>query len=439
MRNRPSAFLFRLAFVGTIGLPVSLNWALADETARDGRGKPIPRSRPEMKQALERLKQAQPRLPLSPPSEQQRAAAGDRPLVNNGMARSQYLPPTWQTRRFDPDPAMTLDPVFKTRIFWIVSRSNNCHYCLGHQEHKLATAGQTDDQIAELDTNWADCPENERVAFALARKMTLESYAVIDADIDALRPFYTPAQIVELVYTIASYNSTNRWTDSLGLPQDYQMRGHAISFDTPTSARYQHAVEPMLPDQLPTPPPLESREEVNKQLARCRQRHPRVTLPDDSAVRQAVAAELGNEAVRQWMRPLALFPNTATSQLRFLKAIESDGQLSKPLKARLFWVAARHNRAWYALGQAERWLESLGESTDDLYTFEESPEAFSAAEQAALKFAARLTNQPQSIVDEDIAALRANYPDTEVAQIVNVVCVANMFDRLTETLALPLD
>jgi hypothetical protein len=26
------------------------------------------------------------------------------------------------------DPAMTLDPTFKTMLFWIVSRVNNCRY-----------------------------------------------------------------------------------------------------------------------------------------------------------------------------------------------------------------------------------------------------------------------------------------------------------------------
>src|SRR5690242_5282540 len=49
--------------------------------------KAIPPFRPEMKSALEALKQRQPRLPLPPPEQQ-----GN---VNNGRMRARYLPETW--------------------------------------------------------------------------------------------------------------------------------------------------------------------------------------------------------------------------------------------------------------------------------------------------------------------------------------------------------
>ena len=39
-------------------------------------------------------------------------------------------PPALTSGEFsrDPDPSMTLDYAFKTMLFWIVSRVNNCHY-----------------------------------------------------------------------------------------------------------------------------------------------------------------------------------------------------------------------------------------------------------------------------------------------------------------------
>ena len=42
-----------------------------------------------------------------------------------------YLPKELQTTRSftrDADPNMTLSYAFKTELFWIVSRANNCHY-----------------------------------------------------------------------------------------------------------------------------------------------------------------------------------------------------------------------------------------------------------------------------------------------------------------------
>ena len=92
------------------------------------RANTIPATRPAVKRALEALKQRQPRLPLPPPTEEERQAAGDRPLVNNGRMAAIYLPASWRQAKWARDPAMTLDYAFTTECFWIVSRANNCHY-----------------------------------------------------------------------------------------------------------------------------------------------------------------------------------------------------------------------------------------------------------------------------------------------------------------------
>lgn len=104
-----------------VGLPVR-----ADELAP----RPVPVTRPEFKEALEALKYAAPRLPLPPPTPDERGRAGGRPVVNNGRMRQLYLPAELHGGDFvrEPDPALTLDPTFKTLLFWIVSRVNNCHY-----------------------------------------------------------------------------------------------------------------------------------------------------------------------------------------------------------------------------------------------------------------------------------------------------------------------
>ena len=86
---------------------------------------------------------------------------------------------------------MTLDYAFKTQLFWIVSRTNNCQYCLGHQESKLLGAGMTEDQIAALDSDWSQFGPKEQAAYALARRITLEPHLLSDADIDAVRAHYT--------------------------------------------------------------------------------------------------------------------------------------------------------------------------------------------------------------------------------------------------------
>ena len=65
----------------------------------------------------------------------------------------------------------------------------------------------------------------------------------------------------------------------------------------------------------------------------------------------------------------------------------------------------------------------------------QSPALTGAA--AAHRLAAKSTTDPHLITDADIASVREHYSDAETAQIVQVICMANFFDRFTEALGLP--
>jgi hypothetical protein len=117
-------------------LVVPLFLALASTArAADGAGAkplPVPLTRPELKQALEDLKARQPRIPLPELTPEEKEKLGERGASYEGRLRYHYMPPGGRTGgggfSREPDPRMTLDYAFKTRLFWIVSRANNCHY-----------------------------------------------------------------------------------------------------------------------------------------------------------------------------------------------------------------------------------------------------------------------------------------------------------------------
>jgi len=184
---------------------------------------------------------------------------------------------------------MTLDYPFKTMLFWIVSRTNNCQYCLGHQEWKLAAAGLTEEQIAALDFDWLTYTPAQQAAFAYARKLTFEPNNLGDADIAALRKHYTDPQILEMTLSVAGNNSLNRWKEGTGVPQSsgntFRRRDNegaaperpaAESFNTPTPEKYEKTMSKVAALQVDakngTPtrlavcvrPALESRDAVEK-------------------------------------------------------------------------------------------------------------------------------------------------------------------------------
>ena len=420
-------------------------------TAEDAGGPPIvPATRSEMKQVLEHSKQSQPRLPLPPPSADEQGEAarnGGWGLVNNARMRRLYLPPELDsgfTRV--PDPAMTLDHAFKTMFFWIVSRANNCTYCMGHQESKLSASGVEEDRIAALDGDWSEFDDAQRAAFAFTRKLTYQPHAIDDADLDRLRPYYKEDQILEIIVTVANNNAMNRWTGSLAIPQEE----HRV-YLTPTAAKYRALVSQVAPlsaarsAEAPARarhadrPPLESRAEVEKTLAACRTRAPRIPPLAEAEARAVLSDDATEGPLPQWVRLLTRFPVAGKARIVGLRNAETVGRLSPRLKAQIAWIAARHDRAWYALDVATRRLQELGLSIDDIFALSGPWTTASPAERAAFAFTRKLTVDPARIEDADVEELRHYYADAEVAELIHHVTLAAFFDRLTEACALPLD
>src|SRR5215211_1238036 len=188
--------------------------------------RPIPLTRPEMKQYLEDMKARKPRIPLPELTEAEKAKLGERGASYEARLRYHYMPGRPDRGGFsgfgfsrEPDPNMSVDGTFKTQLFWIVCRANNCQYCQGHQESKLLRAGLKEDEIAALDGDWKEFTPAQRAAFAFARKLTYEPHLLCDADVEAMRKHYKDLQILEMVLSVAGNNAINRWKEGAGVPQ----------------------------------------------------------------------------------------------------------------------------------------------------------------------------------------------------------------------------
>ncbi len=415
--------------------PAALPTAVSTEAS--SAAKPIPQTREQMKDALERLKHRQPRLPLPAlEDDPKNPKANLMKVVNNGRMRFTYLPEAWFAADFKPDPAMTLDNTFKVRLFWLVSRANNCQYCLGHQEHKLSAAGMTEPQIAALDSEWSLFPVNEQSALAFTRKLTERPHEVSPADIKSLQSHFSANEVVEIAFTASFFNNVNRWTDGLGIPQDEFFRGTPIHFDTAVAPSFQDRITTAISLMAAERPPLESWAETVVKLSAVEHRSPLVPMPERASVAAVLApADFGN-TIPGWAAMLTVFPQTAKQVLTAVQAIENTGDLTSELKQKLFWVCARENRAWATAEMARRKLHLSGISDAHLQQIDNRSTSLTAAEQAAFDLARKLTTAPQSIADRDIALLRNHYSDRQVAQIVYVVCTANMLDRFSEVLQL---
>ena len=419
-----------------------------------GDGPPsVPATRAELKQFLEDSKQNQPRLPLPAltPDEVDRLNRGDWSVVNNGRTRKAYLPPEIANVGFlkMTDPTITLDYPFQTMLFWIVSRCNNCTYCMGHQESKLAAAGLTDGKIAGLDGDWSRFTPREQAAFGLARKLSLTPQDVTPADVDGLRAFYDDAEITQILLFVANFNAMNRWTGALKIPQEQHRE-----YLTPTAPADRDAVSlvaPLDPNRAPgglacagpsRRPRLETPAEVARALEACRSRTAILPLADPSVARSVAgdpSADAETGTPPEWVRLLARFPRAGAARIALHRATATKGTLAPQFRAEIAYTAARQDRAWYALGHAQRRLAALGFSAAQVAALDGPLATFPPAEAAILALARKLTTDPALVADADIQALRARLDDKQVAEVVHQITEAAFFDRLTEAARLRLE
>jgi alkylhydroperoxidase family enzyme len=474
------------AALGLFGLAPA---AVADEARSSPL--PTPLTRPEMKQYLEAMKQRKPRIPLPELTAEERAR-GDREANYEGRLRSHYLPEgdsgnvnvgggrpggEFANRPMNPrgpaggsrpsDPNMTLDYKFKVALFWIVSRTNNCQYCLGHQESKLLRAGMTEDEIAALDFDWKQFTPAEQAAFALTRKLTLTPHEITDADIDEVRKHFTDQQILEMVVSVAGNNSINRWKEGVGVPQSEGGGGfgrrsevatdsppaqrEAHSYLTPTSEKYQTTVSlvaPLFIDEatgaatrktVERRPPLEPRIAVEKALEATRTRQPRLPLLSEEQAREALQEAAPEGPLPNWMRLVAHFPQTGKQLVTRLQNADERGELSPLLKAQVAWIVARQDRAWYAAGLAQQRLRALGQTDEQIYALDGSWDSFSPTDRALFTVARKLAATPVVLTDDDVALAVKLAGPRDVVQLVSYTTGRAALNRITLAAGLPLE
>jgi hypothetical protein len=491
--------------------PIALTLVLAACSVGTVRGgepgsapRPTPLTRPEMKQLIEDMKSRKPRIPLPELTEEEKARLGERGGGYEGRLRLHYMPAgdlrvglgyggfgsgagnggrgraagaqarpagaqarpdrgAFTSQPRDQDPKMSLEYAFKTELFWIASRANNCQYCIGHQESKLLNAGLKEDEIAALDGDWSEFTPAQRATFALARRLTSEPQNLSDSDIDAVRKYFNDLQILEMVVSVAGNNSINRWKEGVGVPQSANGGGNIgraataeapvtrHSYTTPTSDKYKEKISKVAAvtydEKTGQPtrsticrrPGLESRAEVEKALAQCRTRSPRLPLVNDAVARQIVSENWPAGPLPQWVRLLANFPRDGVSWINGYRASEEKGDLKPLLKAQVSWIVARQDRAWYALGLARNRLRELGLSDQQVYALDGDWSEFTPAEAALFTVARNLAASPVVLTDDEVARAVKLAGPRDVVQLISYTTNCASFDRITEAARLQLE
>lgn len=104
----------------------------------------------------------------------------------------------------------------------VVSRLNECTYCVNHHKPKLTVEGLSEDAVDGIMTPDAfpEYTEADKAVIAWAKKVEGDFHRVIPADIARLKEHFTESQVVELTLRASLCGFFNRFNDSLGIEDE---------------------------------------------------------------------------------------------------------------------------------------------------------------------------------------------------------------------------
>ena len=117
----------------------------------------------------------------------------------------------------------TLDVVFQQSLFWVVTRSLDCFYCMGHTEMMLQVAGLDGEALTDrtrrlAGTDWSSFPPAQRIAFDFARKVTKEPWTITAADVQSLLDHFGDEGALDVIWWSSRGNYMTRISNAFQMP-----------------------------------------------------------------------------------------------------------------------------------------------------------------------------------------------------------------------------
>lgn len=266
-----------------------------------------------------------------------RALAGPLPKTTAKMLELDYL-----HRVKNP-----LGAVLAARIRWTVADALDSPY-------GRATA------VADLrQTEGASQPrtDNEEVALAFAKKLTLEGYRITDDEFANLLKRFSPAQVTAIVHTVAYANFHNRLLLGLGVKGESPVAEPvAVGFDFDAKAQ-------KAPDRPPWDDLKSAKgdgiavrvewsknefEQLNANLEKQKDRKLRIPLPDSAAIEKLPPRERDSAKKILWNTVSAGYqPELTRAWFAVLYAFYEEAKVDRVFTNSTFWVVTRTNDCFY--------------------------------------------------------------------------------------------
>ena len=114
------------------------------------------------------------------------------------------------------------DRVFEESVFWVVTRSLKCFYCMGHCEMLMEVGGLNRQQISARTEqlskeDWNEFNAKERVAFGFAKKLSYAPWSVSEGDVSEIVKTLGEERAIDLVWWVSRCHFMTKVSDAFQL------------------------------------------------------------------------------------------------------------------------------------------------------------------------------------------------------------------------------
>lgn len=365
-----------------------------------------------------------------------RALAGPLPRTTAALLRLDFV---HRTRN-------PIDPKLRAQMRWVAAHANGCAYSEAYALADARRAGVDDEAIGALaKADYSKLSAGEKSALEFARKMTLESSKVTDAEFSELVGHHGEGNAVAMVLLLAYSNFQDRLLTCLGSPLESggPLTPVEVVF-APSATQSGMLAFPKSKTTLGKPTGKDlidddpewlgvGYDELQEKLERQRSKTTRVRVPSWEEVVRGLPKGFtpSRKPVRiVWtLVCLGHQPELASAWETLMRTAgaESRGKLDRVLSQGLFWVVTKAVDCPYCMGHCEMNWEVAGLTKPEIAERSKALagddwSGFPPDEQRVFAFARKLTRSPSSVSSEDVEGIKRDFG---IDRAVNVLVYAS--------------
>ena len=355
-----------------------------------------------------------------------------------------------------------VDPKLRAAMRWVAAYANHSAYAEAYAVADAKNAGLEAAKIEALgQEGYPGWSETDRSALEFARKMTLDSDSVTDAEFATLVKHFGERQAASMVLLLAYSNMQDRLLICLGAQGEQggplppiEIACSPLSFvskTTPPPPRQKTPLpQPTGKDIVPDDPSWAqiTYQTLQDRLKAQRKKPTRLRIPAwDEFASNLPAGMFSKPSDITWYRIVFGYaPELAVPFEYFMRTAgaEVGGRYDRVFAQSVFWVTTRALKCPYCMGHCEMNWEVAGLTKDEIAQRSkllagDDWSSFPPAEQHAFAFARKLTQSPGAISAEDLNVLKTDFGREEAVIIALNACRYHYMTRISNGFQLKLE